>query len=656
VSGRYRASDGDFEVELRVDVDGPRATKRVSADYFKTGGAPTAYIGSMRVDEPLISITPARVEISGAGVFTWPAKHTFVRIAIPRVAESAAPAPATLRHLTSPGPVRSEYVCAFESQRFRTVQYEEAREKSVVQLVSYDTGSLPSGGTARALSPVSAYAEAGIELREERQTTVIDSSTAGANAAWSDAELHAAMEAGFSRWADIPQWAIWLLNAVTHEDPEIFGLMFDRKGLPRQGCAIFYHELTPTPARIARELIHVSVHELGHGFNLPHCWQRSNDAPPSPSRPGAKSWMNYPERFPGGPAEYWRKFAFEFDDVELVQLRHGFRDRVIMGGEPFAGSAARARSGSWDSEQQDEGLRLTLRAPQALAQGVPVTVGLELSLTGTGTRWVPGVLGPRAGSIDIAILDARGNESVFEPLLLHCRGEKLVPLRPGDAPIQDYAFIHYGRSGFAFADPGLYRMRARYDGRDGSVALSDEVPIRVQAPVSRAGRDVVNLVAGNKEVGALMSLMGSDAPGLRGGNETLSAIIERYPTHPLADVARVVQGVNLARGFKRMESGGKINVRPPDLVQAAALVGRVIDVSVLPAPGNIATRNKVASSVNAFVNSRGIEVGRALPTLAPQRGRIPGQSRLAPQGRRKPPRTDVRRSAESDTGQVTTSD
>jgi hypothetical protein len=644
---------------LRVDVDGPRTTNRVSADYFRADGATTTYFGSMRVDEPVVTISHARVVIRGVGLFTWPTKHLRVAIEIPWVTDRSPPAAATLRHFTTGGSAGSVYTCTHESPSFRTVQFEQAREKSVVQFASYDTGSLPSGGPARSLSPVAAYAEAGIELTEERQATVIDSATAGANAAWSDAELHAAMEAGFTRWADIPQWAIWILHAVTHEDPEIFGLMFDRKGLPRQGCAIFYHDLTPTPARIARELIHVSVHELGHGFNLPHCWQRSNDAPPSPSRPGATSWMNYPERFPGGPDEYWLKFAFEFDEVELAHLRHAFRDRVIMGGEPFAGSAARAHSDRWDAGQQDKGLRLTLSAPAALPQGVPVTVGLELSSTSDGTRWVPDVLGPRTGSIDIAIRDARGNEFVFEPLLRHCRGEKLVPLRPGDPPIRDYAFIHYGRSGFAFADPGLYRMRARYDGRDGSVALSDEVPIRVQAPVSRAGRDVVKLVEGNEAVGVLISLMGSDAPGLRGGNETLTRIIERYPTHPLADVARLVQGANLAREFKRMEPGGAINVRPADPVRAVSLIAPVlalagVAVRGLPALGEIVTLPRVASAVNAFVNSRLLEVGRALPAVTQQLARTSQLVRLPPQELRRKQEEHKRGDSEDDTGRITT--
>ena len=630
MSGRYRGVDAGLEVELRVDVDGPRATRRVSADYFRLHRDTTTYVGSMRVDEPVVSITGTRLTITGNGVFTWSAKNADVRITIPRVWEGSAPAPATLRHFTRGGARGSAYVCAFESPSFRTVALEEAREQGLTRLTSYDTGSLPSEGPARSLTPAAAFAEAGLEMVGAGEV-VIDTSGAGTNAAWSDAELHAGMETSFSRWADSPQWAIWLLHAVTHEDPDLFGLMFDHQGLQRQGCAVFYQDLNPSRSEVARELLHISVHELGHGFNLPHCWQRSRAQPPLPSRPDALSWMNYPDRFTGGKSAYWARFAFAFDDFEIAHLRHAFRQRVIMGGAPFAGSAAFDSFERWDSEEQDQGLALKLHAPRALDQGVPVTVGLELSVTTRAGRLVSRCLGPRPGTVDIAIRDPSGNESVFEPVLHHCRKEKAVPLRASDAPIRDYAFIHYGKRGFPFEDPGLYRARARYTAPDGSLALSDEVSIDVRPPVSRAQRDVVNLTFGNAGVGKLMSLMGSDADELRSGDHTLQTIIDRYPTHPVADIARLVRGTNLTRRFKLVEPDGSVTVRAPDIAEGASLVGEVIDVAqplrarpggMAPGPvvgahklPEIATRPGVARVVDAFINSRRSEVGNALAVL-----------------------------------------
>lgn len=627
VSGRYRGGRGGFEVELRIDVDGARPMNRVSADYFRRQGATTTYIGSMRVDEPAVSITPTRVTITGSGYFSGPARHQRVKVTIPRVSGGSAQAPATLRHFSGGGNSGSVYDCAFESPSMRRVHLEEARERAVTAFRSYDTASLSSCRPARSLTAAAAFAEAGIETVRAAEPTVIDTSGAGSNSAWSDAELHAAMERSFSRWGDSPQWAVWLLHAITHEDPEILGLMFDRQGLQRQGCAVFYQRLGPSSPEVARGLLHVCVHELGHAFNLPHTWQSVHGRPPFPSRPDAQSWMNYPERFPGGSEAYWSQFAFEFDEIEIVHLRHAFRENVIMGGAPFAGSAGYNPSERWDSAQQDRGLRLKLLAPRDLAQGLPVTVGLELSATAKEGRWVPRVLGPRPSTIDIAIRDPRGREFVFEPLLHHCRREQLIRLRAGGPPLRDYAFIHYGKHGFAFGGPGLYVVRARYHAPDGSVALSNEVSIRIRPPGSRVERDVVRLVSGNHQVGKLMSLMGSGSPDLQDGNRTLGTIIGRYPRHPMADVARLIHGADLARGFKVLEPNGSVSrQRVPDTAGAASLVGSIIDVAhplgprlvgtaSAPAPGvpvmaEVATRPGIAPAVTAFANSRRSDVGR----------------------------------------------
>jgi hypothetical protein len=602
---------------------------RASADYFRLrdAGAPT-YIGSMRLDEPAIVITPTRVTITGRGLFSESAREGNLSITIPRVPEGAPPPAATLRHFTAGGAPGPSYVCAFESPNLRTVYLEEAREAAVTPFFSsYDTGALPSGGSARSLSPGAAFGEAGVEAVRAREPAVIDASPAGVDAAWSDAELHAAMELSFSRWADSPQWAMWLLHAVTHEDPELYGLMFDRQGPQRQGCAVFYGDRRPTNPEITRSLLHVCVHELGHVFNLPHCWQRSLDRPPFPSRPGAKSWMNYPNRYPGGQRAYWSQFAFEFDDTEVIHLRHAFRENVIMGGSPF-GSSSAPPAERWDAEQQDAGLRLKLLAPTALARGFPVTVGLELSARARSGRVAPRVLGPRPRTVDIAIRDPAGNEFAFVPLLQHCRQERLVSLRPGGPPLRDYAFIHYGKYGFAFHDPGLYRVRARYSADDGSLALSDELSIRVTAPASRVDREVAKLVVGNHPVGKLMSLMGSGARDLQDGNDALRTIIDRYPTHPMADIARVVLGADLARGFRSLAPDGSVALeRSPDAKAAASLVGSVVeggpvgrprDARDTGLPAELRLRRHVAPAVRAFVNSRRNDVRNAMPALVPQ--------------------------------------
>src|SRR4051812_43227773 len=97
VSGRYSGATDRFAVELRVDVDGARPTRRVSADYFRDG----RYFGSMRVDAPKISVGARVVTIRGNARFEPPASTPAVRITIPRVPPEAQPPQATLSHLTA---------------------------------------------------------------------------------------------------------------------------------------------------------------------------------------------------------------------------------------------------------------------------------------------------------------------------------------------------------------------------------------------------------------------------------------------------------------------------------------------------------------------------------------------------------------------------
>ncbi len=632
ISGRYRGTDGDFEVQLRIDVDGSRPAKRISADYYRLKPGEKTLVGSMRVDAPLVVVSPRLIMITGAAVFSFPTNCKRISITLPRAPlDASSPARARLRHIAVRGAPGAVYDCSFESRGLRVVEFEQACETGISLPAEYDTTALPSRGPARRLTAVGAFAEAGIEMRETGPPTIIDTSAAGANATWSDAELQAAMEEHFSRWGDRPRWAIWLLHAASHDDPKIAGLMFDHRGLQRQGCAVFYGYSTETGPDVLREHLHTCVHELGHGFNLSHCWQESLTEPPLPGRPGALSWMNYPDRFPGGRDAYWQEFGFCFDEVELVHLRHAFEFDVIMGGAPLRGGSARESAAGWDvASPHDPGLRLRLSAPPALVKDVPVTVGLELTATTPAGRAVPPVLGTRPGNIAIAIRRPDGSEFLFEPLLYHCRGNETITLRAGDPPVRDSAFIHYGKGGFAFDRPGRYQLRAYFAQPDGRVVVSNAASIRITAPTTRVDRHISELIADDEQVGKLLSLMGSDARALRRGDDRLNQIIRRYPTHPLGVIARLAQAANLAHGFKRVARDGTVDSREPKMQEAAALVADVVEQQPVPdlaqsttrengrqgqlprrAGGAVRINPSIDPSVEGFVNSRIREVAAA---------------------------------------------
>ena len=298
VYGRYRSSGTPYQVELRVDVDGPSPTMRISADYYAISGATVSYFGSMRVDAPAVSITATHVVVRGTGRYTWAAGATRVKVTIPRVPSTSSPAAATMQHIRRAAARERRTSAAFSARPSGPSLFEQDCQDTVPDpFMAYNTGSLPSGGPARALSAFSAYAEAGVQLLSTGANNVVATPEAGANAAWSDAELHASMIRHFSRWRDLPQWAVWLFHARLHDlGPSLYGIMFDQQGKQRQGCAVFYAGIGGTSADARRLQPYTCVHELGHCFNLLHSWQKSLATPPQPNRPASPSWMNYPWR------------------------------------------------------------------------------------------------------------------------------------------------------------------------------------------------------------------------------------------------------------------------------------------------------------------------------------------------------------------------
>ena len=581
VAGRYRSSGTPFQAELRVDVDGAHPTMRVSADYYSISGSTVTYFGSMRVDAVSVSKTPTTVKITGLGTYTWTAGFPRVEITIPRMPVFGPHGAATLLHRSLTGAPGATYICNFASQQFRTVQLEQDRQDTVpAPFVSYNTGSLPSGGPARTLSIAAAYAEAGVQMISSGATDVVNTSEAGANGTWSDAELHAAMVRHFSLWRDLPQWAVWLFHAKLHDlGPSLLGIMFDQQGRQRQGAAVFYEGLGGTTADKQRLQLYACVHELGHAFNLLHSWQKSLATPPvTPDRPGALSYMNYPQRFTGGAAAFWSAFPFQFDGPELIHIRHAFRDAVIMGGNAFGiGAALREVDGWRDPVEDRSGLELRVGAPKSFPYGVPVAVDLTLRTTDTRGKVVNRHLRPRNGTVEIAIQKPSGAIVLYRPLLHGCVAENdTIVLGPDRTEIRESAFIHYGRDGFVFDEPGFYEVRARHVALDGSIVLSNVAKIRVRPPLSKEDDEAAELIFGDEQ-GTLLYLVGSDFEGLKRGNDALDELIERYPDHPTAAAARIAKGANAAREFKHVGADNSVSVRSPEPEIADAMLSPVIN-------------------------------------------------------------------------------
>ncbi len=584
VSGRYRGTLGGFQLELRVDVDRTRPLNRLSADFFQVSGGTTSYFGSFTVNSPTVSVTATQVVVRGLGTFSFSAGFPVVQVTIPRRTILQPQASATVQFFTTSGSPGATYTCAFESIYFRTVRIETDRVSDVITPVfsSYNTGSLPSGGAARNLSVVSAYAEAGVQMIPTAGSDVINISEAGADAKWSNAELHAAMQKHFTLWKDVEQWAVWLLVAQNHEmGSGLYGIMFDQQGKQRQGCAVFHNGIGGTTADKLRLQLYTYVHELGHCFNLLHSWQKQYATPPVPNRPNSLSWMNYPWNYPsGGATAFWNQFAFQFDNEEVVHLRHAFRKNIIMGGNNFAVGSALGRDVMADNIRDESGLALNISTHQSsFALGEPVVLQIALATTDTRGKRVHTWLHPNCGMVKVIISKPSGELVAYEPLIDLLVGGQETTLTT-DKPITDSAYIGFGKDGFYFGQPGHYRIRASYAALDGSEVLSDILTVRVRYPVTAAEESIADLFMGDEQ-GTLLYLLGSDDESLQRGNEAFDEMLEKHGKHPMADYVRLIKGINAGRDFKTINADNQVGVRNAQLDESATLLTAVADSRVL---------------------------------------------------------------------------
>lgn len=586
VSGCYAGALGAFQVELRVDVDRTRPMKRVSGDFYQTVGKTTSYFGSFVVDSPALTVSSSKVVVKGKGRFTFSAGAPVVQVTIPRVNILQPQAAATLQFFTVTNSPGASYHCPFLSLHFRTVRIETDSVSNLVgsPFASYNTGALPSGGSARNVSVASAFGEAGIGMVPTAGNNVIDISGAGVGATWSNAELHASMQTHFTLWSDVQQWCVWQLAAQRHDyGGGLYGIMFDQQGRQRQGCAVFHEGIGGASAEQQRLQLYTYVHELGHCFNLLHSWQKSLASPPKPDRPDSLSWMNYPWNYPkGGPAAFWSSFDFLFDDEELIHLRHGFRNDVIMGGNNFIVGSALGREVLADPISDESGLALAISTHQrSFALGEPVVLQLKLKTTTTRGRRAHTWLHPDFGMVRIVISKPNGQVVAYEPMIDHLVGERQQMLGVDDE-VQDSAYIGYGKGGFYFDQPGQYRVRAAYAALDGSQVLSEIVTIRVRYPVTQDEDTLADLFMGDDQ-GVLLYLQGSDNSSLRSGNEAFDEVIDRFGAHPMATYARMVKGINAGRVFKTVNAGkGRpVTVRAANKEESIALLSMAVNSHVL---------------------------------------------------------------------------
>lgn len=576
VSGRYEGAntgDGEFRLELRVDVDGKRSTDIVSGDLFKRsggglsgGGGVLKHWGSFLIPMPEFAAGLDGFTVKGDLVYAAKEKAPCVNVTIPRALSNATMPPAKVTFLRK-GVAEDTFVCEYVSPFFRTVEYEVDMVEGTAIFDSH-TAELP-GAPPRKLKFVTPYADAGIEMRRAGVTNVVPevgaALLAGDDSKWSDSELHASMLTQFSlldaaAQQDLrreKQWRLWVLVATRHEHDSMRGMMFNsREGRQRQGCAVFYDPIKGDTPEEKRAALRTYVHEMGHCFNLVHPWEEE--------RPESLSFMNYVDKYPDGKEAYWKKFAFEFDAGEVVHLRHAFRDDIIMGGN-FFGTSADERGAHTFSRplSDDSGLELKLDARRSFMLCEPLVVELKLYRKGLVCKSVHKSIHPDRGFVKLAIRKPSGSVVTYRPFATRCVEPETIVLDDANPSIYASAYIGYGKDGFYFDQTGFYQVVAVYCSPGGAEVVSEPLTVRVRNPLNVAEEEIADLYYGDDQ-GALFYLLGSDSESLSPGNKSLDNVIDKYLHHPLAVHALLVKGVNAGRRFKTVTAGKVLKAREPD--------------------------------------------------------------------------------------------
>ncbi|MCU0403228.1 MAG: hypothetical protein MUE99_01680 [Chitinophagaceae bacterium] len=579
VSGSYIGSQASWRIELRVDIDRPGALNMVSFDFFQVGSS-TTYWGSFRMNSPVIQYTSTQATIEGALTGTRSMWANRARIVIQRnlIVQPAASAIITLMQNNSAG---ASYTCNFQSRYFRTVLLETDVENGTTLFGSYNTGTFTNPGPTRTLNVVSAFQEAGVDMVYTGSNNTINTSEAGGDSKWTETEMHASMVRHFSVFRNLPQWAVWCFAARRATSSTLLGIMFDylSSNKPhRQGCAIFQDTLANyhSGSDYTRNQLYTYVHEIGHAFNLLHSWDKS--------RPDSLSWMNYPWKYDqrNGSGRFWANFTFGFDRDELIHLRHGYYNNVIMGGNDWAVGAgleaphSHADDFALEISDDQTGLKLELEpVKKSFVLGEPVVVEIKLRTKDKDGRVVNANIHPKYEQVRVGIMKPDGRVVAYEPVGHNCMAEKVEKLDENKETIYASAYIGYGKHGFYFDVPGIYKLKAAYRTQDGSLIQSAEVKIRVKSPLN-ATEDAIADAYFHDDVGMLFYLLGSDSPSLQNGNDLLKEVSSKYAKNPLSVYADFILGSNEAMTFKIVdpETNGLI-VRKRDVQGASAHLEKV---------------------------------------------------------------------------------
>lgn len=533
----------------------------------------------------------------------------------------------------------------FKSVSFDPVEFEfdaTADAAPALAIGTHDHPNRPADLPDETLSVETVYRRAGFAATVSPASGTVPLAT-GTDGVWSDTEMHDAMQAHWSRFANRADWALWVLHARLHEQGNTLGgIMFDDIGPNhRQGTAVFTDSfIKDAPAGdanpqawIARMRFWTLCHEMGHAFNLAHAWQKALGTPwiPLQNEPESRSFMNYPFNVAGGQTAFFSDFQFRFSDQELLFMRHAPRRFVQMGNADWFDDHGFEES----AVLPEPSLALEVRVHRKGSELTflePAMVELKATNVSGKPMVVDAHLLEDAHHLTLVLKRDRRPARAWRPFTTVCHEPAYAVLHPGQS-LYYPLFVGAGTNGWDVAEPGWYTVQAGLHLETGEDIVSNALRLRVAPPRGYEEEHVAQDVF-TDGVGRVLAFDGTREALLLGASDTLRDAAERLPDRPIAKHAQVALALPLRRQGKVLRNGqgrkAVESVAPkPDAARAmlaaallqepgaaAATLGHIeyrgyveTFAGWLAAEGEMADARRAVAKLEGALEQRGVKAG-----------------------------------------------
>jgi hypothetical protein len=297
--------------------------------------------------------------------------------------------------------------------------------------------------------------------------------------------------------------------------------------------------------------------------------------------------MNYDWRYDNrnGANSFWSDFEFKFDDEELIHLRHGDRASVIMGADPWAsGGHMEASSLQFAQVEGDLPIELLIKSKGHFEFMEPVSIELRIrNLVSDLSLEVDCRLNPEHGGVIILIQKPNGNVVEYTPLICQLSDSKIITLKPakavkGEDRYSEEVFLGYGGNGFYFDTPGVYTIKAIYQGSGEMLLPSNAVKIRVGVPSRENEIFAQNFFS--HQVGMNLYFNGSRSPHLSDGLDTLEEMTDQFRGSEVAAKVGLVISRIFSKPYYRVVKGKMVKQNDEEPDKVLSLTENALDICV----------------------------------------------------------------------------